>query len=324
MGLAAKFSGWLLLIVSAAAMGQAAPPGRPSEPQADDPAMTLRVNTRVVAVSAVVKSRDGKPKTGLTRDDFVLKQDGKEVPIRYFSQGSELPLTIAVMVDVSASQRTFIGDETLASDIFFQTVLGRPQDRAMLVQIDANVKLLHGLTDQPSALHLGLMGLGSNPSTSGATLLQDAIFYVSKNFLAKEQGRKAILLLTDGGDNGSRSSLQQAIEQAQRADVQVYSILYSEAASSSARQGPGAVPWNNGLDILQKLSEATGGHVFRVTPGFGLHAIYSQIAEDLRLQYALGYTPPPDVQPNQYHRLELRAKDKGLIVEARKGFFGKP
>jgi Ca-activated chloride channel family protein len=322
-----------LLVLSASGWGQAAPTGSTSTPQAgiqgqaagasdaeqtQGPVTTLKVVTRLVAISAVVKGKDGEPKTGLTEDDFVLKQDGKEEPIRYFSQGSDLPLTIALMVDTSGSQRTFIGDEALASDVFFQTMLGRKEDRAMLVEFDTNVRQLQGMTNSANRLHLALSGLSPHASTVGGTLLHDAVYVVAKDVLAKETGRKAMVILTDGGDNGSRRSLAEAIEQAQRGDVQIYSILYS------AWEGFGGVGKNPGLVTLERLSESTGGRVFTVTPTIGLREIFAQIGEDLRLQYELGYTPPADTRPNSYHKLELKAKDKKLTVQARKGFFAPP
>jgi VWFA-related protein len=321
---------WLVML-SASAWGQTAPPGSAPTPTSSSPTeadqtqgavTTLRVVTRVVAISAVVKSKDGETKTGLTKDDFVLKQDGKEVPIHYFSQGSDLPLTIAVMVDTSGSQRTFIGDESLASDVFFATMLGRKEDRAMLVDFDTSVRQVQGLTNSASALHLALSGLSPHASAVGGTLLNDAVYVVAKDVLAKERGRKAMVILTDGGDNGSRRSLADAIEQAQRGDVQIYSILYSAWAGFSDSGRPSGV--DPGQEALQKFSESTGGRVFTVSRTMGLREIFAEIAEDLRLQYELGYTPPGDTQPNSYHKLELRARDKKLTVQARKGFFEPP
>ena len=244
---------WLATF-AASALGQAVPPVATPQPtsspaqaqgsptpaagaaeadQAQGAVTTLKVVTRLVAISAVVKSKDGEPKTGLTKDDFVLKQDGKEVPIHYFSQGSDLPLTIALMVDTSGSQRTFIGDESLASDVFFATMLGRKEDRAMLVEFGNSVRVLQGMTNSASALHLALSGLSPHAALVGGTLLNDAIYVVAKDALAKETGRKAMVILTDGGDNGSRRSLAEAVEQAQRGDVQIYSILYSAWAGFS-------------------------------------------------------------------------------------------
>ncbi len=308
-----------LLALSSTTWGQAA--SSPTAEQAQPPVTTLKVVTGLVAISAVVKSKDGTLKTGLTKDDFVLKQDGKEVPIHYFSQGSDLPLSFAMMVDTSGSQQTFVGDESLASDVFFETMLGRKEDRAMLVQFDTTVLALKSMTNSANALHLALSHLKSDPNPKGGTLLYDAIYLVAKNILANETGRKAMVILSDGGDNGSRKSLAEAIEQAQRADVQVYSILYSFLNNINGLNAGRAPEADAGLAALQKLSESTGGHVFKVSPTLGLREIFAQISQDLRLQYELGYKPPPDTQPNSYHKLELKAKDKKLMVQARKGFF---
>jgi VWFA-related protein len=307
-------------MAAAASWAQAGAPATPQD-AGPSPVTTLRVVTGLVAISAVVKGKDGEAKTGLTKDDFVLKQDGKEVPIKYFSLGSELPLSFAIMVDTSASQQTFIGDESLASDVFFETMLGRKEDRAMLVQFDTSVLQLKSMTNSSNALHLALSHLSSRGSAAGGTLLYDAVYVVARNAMANETGRKAMVILSDGGDNGSHKSLDDAIEQAQRADVQIYSILYSMRNSFSG-DNSGRVPAiDTGLESLQKLSQSTGGRVFKVSPGNGLREIFSQIAEDLRLQYELGYKPDPGTQPNSYHKLELKAKDKKLTVQARKGFF---
>lgn len=147
---------------------------------------------------------------------------------------------------------------------------------------------------------------------------------VSREVLTREAGRKAIVILSDGGDNGSRHSLEEAIEQAQRGDVQVYSILYSLARMVGGGPGGRAGLRDAGETALRRLSEATGGRVFTVSPGLGLREIFARIGEDLRLQYELGYTPPAGLPPNTYHKLDLRMKDKKLVVQARKGFFAQP
>jgi VWFA-related protein len=174
------------------------------------------VVTGLVAISAVVKSKDGETRTGLTKDDFVLKQDGREEPIGYFSRGSDLPLSLALMVDTSASQQTFIGDEALASDVFFETMLGRKEDRAMLVQFDSSVLQLKSMTNSASALHFALSHVSQRGSGTGGTLLYDAVYVVAKTALASETGRKAMVILSDGGDNSSRRTLPETIEQADR------------------------------------------------------------------------------------------------------------
>ncbi len=304
-----------------------APAATPSSTQTDT-APTLRITTRTVEISAVVRNKSGEPQESLTRDDFTLKVDGKEQPVRYFSVANDLPLTLALLVDVSGSQRTFIGDEWRASDLFFESMLTRPQDRAMLVEIDARVRQMMGFTSSAGKLHLALTQLGSDAEDARATLLNDAVYTIAKSFLAREQGRKAIILLTDGGDNGSRATLAQAIEQAQRANVPVYAILYSAWAGFSAPtmslSSVSAASVSSGEDLLKKLAGGTGGHVYTVGHGMTLQKIYEAISTDLRTQYQLGYTPPPDLQPNSFHKLELKAKDKKLTVQARSGFYVLP
>ena len=313
-----------LLVMLGCACGQQA--GQEAAQPAETeplPLTTLKVGTRVVEISAVVKAKDGEHRGGMAKGDFVLKQDGKEVPIRYFSQGEELPLTLALLVDTSGSQRTFIGDESVASDVFFQSMLEQKEDRAMLVQFDAKLRQLRGLTSSASDLHLALLSLDAHPATANGTVLNDAVFEVAKDVLAKQMGRKAIVILSDGGENGSRRKLSEAIEQAQRADVQVYSILYSarEIAAPASSQAARALEQDSGRITLEALSAATGGHVFTVTHGMSLREIFARISEDLRLEYELGYTPPASTAPNSYHKLELRARDKKLMVQARTGFF---
>lgn len=303
-------------------MAQTRPVPDPVSPTTEAP--TLRVTTKVVAISAVVTTKSGDPLGGLTKEDFLLKQDGHEEPIRYFSQGSDLPLTIALMVDTSGSQRTLIGDESLASDVFFETMLTDPKDRAALIQFDARILQLRGLTTSADALHLALLSLRSDPSFAGATVLNDAIYTVADKVLANESGRKAMVILTDGGETGSRTRIAQAIEQAQRNNVQIYSIFYSVQAgpgSFGVGRPPSADP---GMAILKNLAESTGGRAFTVSPALSLREIFAHISQDLRLQYELGYTPPPDTRPNTYHQLELKTRDRKLAVQARKGFFAPP
>ncbi len=316
------FAVFVLLILGAGCQAQA--PATATTQPAEPEITTLHVGTRIVEISAVVKDKRGEPQSGLTKDDFILKQDGREEPIHYFSVGSDLPLTIALLVDVSGSQRTFIGDEWRASDIFLETMLGRRQDRATVVQIDARIKTLMAMTNSVSSLHLALTQLGSNASTANGTLLDDAVYLTSKNILSKEKGRKAIILLTDGGDNGSSATLTQAIEEAQRANVPVYAILYSAFAGFTQSSAAGRPHIDEGAALLKHMTESTGGRVYNVVPGTTLKAIYQQIGEELRTQYELGYTPPPDLKPNSFHKLELKAKDKKLAVQARNGFFVQP
>jgi Ca-activated chloride channel family protein len=272
---------------------------------------TLKVTTKLVAVSAIVRNKSGQPIPNLTRDDFLLKQDGKPQPIAYFSQGSSLPLTLALMVDTSGSQRAYIPYEIAAGRAFFPAMLTRPDDRAVLVQFDSTILQLVKLTTNKTTLVHGLAYLTQphdyiGTPGPGGTLLFDAIVAVSHLELGTQLGRRAMVVLTDGGDNGSHFSQKDAIREAQRADIMIYTIYYSNGGGDEG--------------VLRDLSRQTGGREFTVGPGSTLQQIYASIAADLRLQYELGYRPP-DTRPNKYHKIDLRATDKTLTVQARDGYF---
>jgi Ca-activated chloride channel family protein len=272
---------------------------------------TLKVTTKLVAVSAIVRNKSGQPIPNLTRDDFLLKQDGKPQPITAFSQGSSLPLTLALMVDTSGSQRAYIPYEIAAGRAFFPAMLTRPDDRAVLVQFDSTVLQLVKLTTSVLTLQHALAYLTQSHDDivrpgPGGTLLFDAICAVSHLELGTQLGRRAMVVLTDGGDNGSHFSQKDAIREAQRADIMIYTIYYSNGGGDEG--------------ALRDLSRQTGGREFTVGPASTLQQIYASIAADLRLQYELGYRPP-DTRPNKYHKIDLRATDKTLTVQARDGYF---
>ncbi len=303
------------------------PTAHPQEP--GQPLQTLKISTRIVGVSAVVLDNRNEPVRGLTKDDFILKQDGREQEIRYFSQDSSLPLTLVLMVDTSSSQKMFLEDEREASEKFFRAMLTGSPDRAALIQFDYNVLQLQAMTNQVQALEnsLGFLSMPhSAPSTGtyrggGGTLLYDAVIAASQIELSKEPGRRAMVILTDGEDVGSHYSIEEAIAAAQRADVVVYSVQYSAESfmTSSPHRAP-STQHPDGLSVLRSLSSATGGRVFTVDRKTPLGLIYSQIADDMRLQYQIGYTPPAS-QPGSYHKIELKPAAKHLTVHARTGFY---
>jgi Ca-activated chloride channel family protein len=292
------------------APAQAATPA-PAPPA---PITTLKVGTSLVAVSAIVRDKSGKPVTGLTRDDFVLKEDGKPQQIRYFSQGNDLPLTLALMVDTSGSQRNYIRDEIVAGRFFFSAMMKKPEDRAVLVQFDSTILQLAKITSSVPTLEHALAYLSQSHDDvptfrsggGGGTLLYDAICAVSHIELGNQLGRRAMVILTDGGDNGSQFEKKDAMKAAQRADTMIYSVYYSNGGGN--------------IDVLNDLSRATGGRVFTVGPQMSLAQIYTEIATEMRMQYELGYTPPKS-KANKYHKIQLTAKNKDLTVQAREGYF---
>ena len=273
---------------------------------------TLKVTTKLVAVSAIVRNKSGQPIPNLTRDDFLLKQDGKPQPITAFSQGSSLPLTLALMVDTSGSQRAYIPYEIAAGRAFFPAMLTRPDDRAVLVQFDSTVLQLVKLTTSVLTLQHALAYLTQSHDDivrpgRGGTLLFDAIVAVSHLELGTQLGRRAMVVLTDGGDNGSHFSQKDAIREAQRADIMVYTIYYSNGGGDEG--------------VLRDISLQTGGREFSVYPSSSLWQIFAAIASDLRQSYELGYRPPAS-SPNKYHKIALTTTiGKSLTVQARDGYF---
>lgn len=312
-------------MVSAGAQQEAQEPPPPPRPEG---ASVMHVNVQRAALAVIVRDKAGNYVSDLTKDDFVLKEDGKPVPIGRVAQDKDLPLTIGLLVDTSGSQVNYIEEERKDTDLFFRSMLTRDIDRAFLVRVDYNIDQLAAMTNSKDLLLRGLKKLEEpheyrHPG-SGGTLLYDSVCAVSQSITGKEQGRRAMVILTDGVDSGSSLSLKQAIGCAQRADTVVYTILYTQYPDNNqaynVRGEP--VPGMVGRQILEILSSMTGGRSFIVRPNVSLEKIYAQLEEELRNQYQLVFRPP-SAEPNKYHTVELVAKNKKLQVQTRTGYFSK-
>lgn len=302
---------------------------------------------------ATVRDKQGNIIRNLTKDDFTLEEDGRQQTIRYFSQQTGLPLTLGLLVDTSMSQRRLLGDERRASYRFLEQVLREDKDLAFVIHFDHDVELLEDLTSSRKALDAALAKLetperpqwgGRNPSSpggrrGGGTALYDAALLASDELMKKQAGRKALILLTDGVDTGSKVSLNDAIESAQRADTLVYSIrFYDEQAYGGGvrpgargpyggrRRGPPArVPMQrvpDGKKILERLSRETGGY-FEVTKKQPIERTFERIQEELRNQYNLGYTSDKADGAGEYRKIRLTTKQKALVVQARDGYYAR-
>jgi Ca-activated chloride channel family protein len=210
------------------------------------------------------------------------------------------------MVDTSSSQQSFIPAEIEASRIFVASMLTHPQDESLLVQFDRKIVELQSLTSSLDQLQQAIGNLQGDEGSG--THLYDAICQIAHSDLETRSGRKAMVLLTDGGDKGSIAKLEQAIRAAQRADVVIYSVYYSFDKDAKNMEG------------LQKISSATGGRVYVTSDEMPLKKVYAEIAEDLRNQYLLGYHPP-NSKPGRHHTIQLTMKNKDLDVEARTGYY---
>jgi VWFA-related protein len=289
---------------------------------------TIKVEVNVVNILCSVRNDKGALVSNLTKDDFLLSEEGKPQEIRYFARETDLPLTLGLLVDVSGSQRNLIETERRTAHQFFSKVL-RKSDLAFLISFGAEAELLQDLTSSLVLLRDGLDSLRlSTPPVSPTnspvptmnqtrgTVLYDAVYLAATEKLRSETGRKAIVLITDGVDMGSRVKLERAIEAAQKADAIIYSVYYSDPGA----YGRGPLYFSSDSE-LKKMSEETGGRVFRVNRNNMLESIFSQIQEEMRSQYAIGFVPPNSVKDGGYRRVDLRTRQKGLKVQARKGYY---
>lgn len=276
---------------------------------------TFSTEVKVVNVFATVRDKDGHIVTNLTKDAFILLEDGKPENIRYFSQESNLPLTIGLLVDTSLSQTRVLEDERGASYRFLDQVLRERKDHAVIVQFDQAVVIRQGLTTSHKDLEDTLSLLDSPTAEQtregSGTLLYDAVRAASVQVMRSVQGRKAFIVLTDGVDVGSTVTLTDAIESAQRAGTLVYCILFSdESYYGGISIGPG------GRGVLKRLARETGGGYFEVSKTRTIGQIYDAIQEELRSQYSLGFVSDQPITHSGFRKIQLKTKQKKLTVQA--------
>jgi VWFA-related protein len=290
----------------------------------------IKVDVDVVNLYCSVRNKNALI-SNLEKNDFTLAEDGTSQTIKYFTRETDLPLTIGLLVDVSNSQRNLIEIERRAANSFFSSVL-KKKDVAFLISFGADSDLLQDITGSPRVLQDGLnrmklnggfSGINSGPvptmSHARGTVLYDAVYLASNDMLSKEVGRKAIVLITDGEDEGSTLSMKAAIEAAQKADAIIYGILYVD------RQFYGGFGGGySGESVLKQMSEETGGRLFRVDRKETLESIFDQIQQEMRTQYAIGYTPTNGKKDGSYRKIDLRTGNKDLKVQVRKGYYALP
>jgi VWFA-related protein len=342
------------------------PPAAQSQLQQQAPPQSqskISTEVKLVTVYAAVRDKHGKIIPNLNQSDFALQEDARPQTIRYFARESDLPLTLGLLVDTSLSQRRVLDQEKSASYSFFDHILREDKDKAFLIHFDREVELLQDLTASREKLRAGLEQLDtpsfSNASAGGGgggsgrghghggggTLLYDSIYLASNELMKKQQGRKALIILTDGVDHGSKESLNTAIASAQRADTAVYSILFADedaygnggrggygghggyGGGGMGRGGGGRYPQQerpDGKKILERISKETGGQLFEVKKKLPIEQIYAEIEEELRNQYSLAYTPDRPGDDATYHLIHVTVNQKDLIVQAREGYYSGP
>ena len=308
-------------------------------------ATTFSSDVKVVNVLATVRTKAGDIIADLTKDDFLLSEDGRPQMIKYFSRETNLPLILGLLVDTSGSQRNVLGEEETASYRVLDKVLREDLDKTFLAHFDFDTELLQDLTSSKEKLRRALEGMEvpgpgnrrgggyggrgrggrGGGGGGGGTTLYDAVYLAADEIMRHQQGRKAVVLLTDGVDHGSLASMDTAIEKAQRADTLIYSIMFEGEEGGGGFVGFGRIGMGgmdaDGYKVLQKMSRETGGGFFEVSRKMGIDAIYRRIEEELRSQYSIGYTPDRLTGGGAFRTISLKARRKELVVQARQGYY---
>jgi VWFA-related protein len=311
---------FLALFLATAAFSQQSDSG--GTQQNDTP--TFRKNVNVVNVFFTVKGPHNALIPNLTKNDFDLFEDGKPQTIKYFSAESDQPLTLGLLIDSSGSmQRMLPSEKIIAGDFLRQVVT--PKDLAFIISFDISVDLLQDLTSDVHLLRAGLNkarinvgggsggipGLGQGPvpiSHPKGTLLYDGVFLAADEMLSKQVGRKAMVILTDGVDEGSRLKLKDAIQAAQKSDVVCYVLLLSDPQ------------YGSDMRDMRELSEQTGGRAIQVDRVDKIADAFDQISRELRSQYYIGYSPENPKRDGSFRKIEVKSKT-GLKIQARRGYY---
>jgi VWFA-related protein len=370
-------SGGMVLAQQGADAGTA-----PNTAKGEAPSTTVSVDVKVVNLLATVRDKHGKILPSLTKDDFTLEEDGHPVGIHYFSRETDLPLTLGLLVDTSMSQRQVLDQERAASGSFLEKVLREKDTAFLIhfdhevellqdvtssrAKLEDAIALLR--TGQPQEDdRSGSGGTGSGGTSSGGsgsggsggrnwpngghqhgghrgggTQLYDAIYLASNEVMKNQKGRKALIVLSDGVDRGSKESLESAMEASQRADTLVYCVLFKgEEPGEGFNRGGFGYPGGGGMGgghrhgggqrypqeerpdgkkIMERIAKETGGRFFKASKKQPLDQIYASIQEELRSQYSLGFTPDK-ADTAGYHKLLLKTKQNDTVVQARDGFY---
>jgi VWFA-related protein len=357
----------------------------------DHPVATLKVKAREVLLPVTVRDKKGALVGSLTAADFTLTEDGRPQVIKSFSRESDLPFLVGLLVDTSRSMSAAMENERKAGGKFFDLMLpadaktGTVRDQAFLLHFDREVELLEDFTSSRDKLHRELDGMGpttternssNGPETSGddrgsqrgsrggGTQLYDAIFLASDELMKPKDGRKALVVFSDGEDRGSKENMNDAIDAADHANVAVYTVYFKGEEErqmgggfpgGGGRRGGGGWPGGgggypgggggypgggggypggggrrgggesrpsvDGKKIMEEIATRTGGRYFEAKKKDNLEEIYNSIAEELRGQYVLSYTPDKPDNDEEFHKIVLKAKNADLTVTTREGYY---
>ncbi|HKV24836.1 MAG TPA: VWA domain-containing protein [Candidatus Acidoferrum sp.] len=287
------------------------------EPTAQAPTIKTQVN--LVNLFVTVRDKGKHIVTNLTQNDFKVYEDGQEQKIAFFSKEVTLPITLGLLLDTSGSEQYMLGAIQDGATSFLNRVM-RKGDEAMVISFDLDVDLLADITEDRSilsrAIHRARINAagpvvtpGTLPTGNIGTDFYDALYLACHDELASEAGRKAVVVLTDAEDNGSKVKVQDAIEAAQRTDTVVHILLVYDP--------------HYGADsgIAKKITDDTGGRMIVVNNEKHLLEAFDQISEELRSQYTLGYYPTNSAHDGAFRKIKVEVSDHGDKVLTRKGYY---
>jgi VWFA-related protein len=303
----------------------------------DEPVQTFKVGVEVVQLFFNVKDKHGALIPNLNKENFDLSEDGQPQTIKYFKAESDLPLTLGILIDSSGSQQRVLDMEKEVGGSFLESTL-RAKDEAFVISFDVDINLLQDFTNSVSRLKKALNQAQINtggvscsggpigpqgpiPCTSSGprgTALYDAVYLASHDEFSHEVGRKAMILLTDGEDQGSRLKIRDAIEAAQKADAICYVLLIAD-------RGFYGFGGYHGDSEMHKLTAETGGRVIEVGNKIEkLRQAFDQISQELRSQYNVGYTPTNSNRDGSFRKVEIKPKQGDYKIQARSGYYATP
>jgi Ca-activated chloride channel family protein len=318
MQMGSRFRRGLLIGLGAALLALAVGVGRGQEP--------IRVKVNLVSVAFVARDANGALVNNLTQDDVEVLEDAIPQKVAFFSRSADVPLTLGLVVDASGSQDHFSKQHKNDLEVFFRDVLG-PKDRVFLVGFGNHIRLVSDFSQSGGDLleqwkqYQKSTGkfpeLGPREDRDLGTAFYDSIFYSVTEKLALENGRRAILLFSDGEDNSSSHNMMTAIETAQSENVVVYAIRYTdkEHGKLTARN-------KYGTSVMDRVARETGGaHIDAETTD--AHVYFRQIAEELRTSYELGYYPTDPLKDDSFRKIVIKPKRDDVKVRAKTGYFSR-
>jgi len=301
----------LFSVPGATLFAQGAAGGSRSNPQSSDDQNRIKVRVELVNVLTTVTDKKNRLVTDLTKDDFRIFEDGRPQEIRFFSRETDLPLRIGILVDTSNSIRERLHFEQDAAIEFLNTALRPGKDLAFVVAFDLEPQMVQDYTDDIEKLSNAIRGL----QAGGVTSLYDAMFFSCKEKLLffpppEPYLRRVMILISDGQDNQSVHTQDEALSMAQHAEVTIYTISTNRSGAEE-----------RGDRVLRRLAKETGGQAFLPYEAGDLEADFQEIARELRSQYSLAYVSTNAAHDGTFRTITIQPADKNLHVRAKNGYF---